>query len=87
MRLRTAAIRAGIVPDTPAGRSRVHFVTEGEASFCFCATQARAGKDLNVGLTVTTQSQSFNTLAGRRAGVDHRCGRWNDRYQHLQNSQ
>ncbi|KAF9652067.1 hypothetical protein BDM02DRAFT_3089986, partial [Thelephora ganbajun] len=28
--LRTAAVKAGIVPDTPAGHSRVHFVTEGE---------------------------------------------------------
>ena len=46
--LRTAAVRAGIVPDTPAGHSRVHFVTEGEASFCFCATQTQAGKGLKV---------------------------------------
>ena len=47
-RLRTAAIQAGIVPDTPAGRSRVHFVTEGEASFNFCATHTEPGKDLKV---------------------------------------
>ena len=46
--LRTAAVKAGIVPDTPAGRSRVHFVTEGEASFCFCATETQAGKNLKV---------------------------------------
>ena len=31
-KMRQAAVGAGIVPDTPAGRSRVHFVTEGEAS-------------------------------------------------------
>jgi len=85
--LRTAAIRAGIVPDTPAGRSRVHFVTEGEASFCFCATRTRAGKDLNVGHIVATQSWIIDTLTDRRASFDHRCGRWNDRYQHLQGSQ
>jgi len=48
-KMRTAAVQAGIVPNTPAGRSRVHFVTEGEASFCFCATWTRAGKDLDVG--------------------------------------
>ena len=47
-KLRTAAIKAGIVPDTPSGRSRVHFVTEGEASFNFCATHTQAGKDLKV---------------------------------------
>ena len=46
--LRTAAIRAGIVPDTPSGHSRVHFVTEGEASFNFCATDTQAGRDLKV---------------------------------------
>ena len=46
--LRIAAVRAGIVPDTPAGRSRVHFVTEGEGSFNFCATHTQAGKDLKV---------------------------------------
>ena len=46
--LRTAAIRAGIVPDTPSGHSRVHFVTEGEASFNFCATDTQAGRDLEV---------------------------------------
>ena len=46
--LRTAAVRAGIVPDTPAGRSRVHFVTEGEASFNFCTSHTQADKDLKV---------------------------------------
>lgn len=50
--LRTAAVRAGIVPDTPAGHSRVSFVTEGEASFCFCATQTQAGRGLKVCYTV-----------------------------------
>ncbi|KAF9650929.1 hypothetical protein BDM02DRAFT_3213948 [Thelephora ganbajun] len=47
--LRTAAVKAGIVSDTPAGHSRVHFVTEGEASFNFCATRTQAGKDLKPG--------------------------------------
>ena len=46
--LRTAAVRAGIVPNTPVGHSRVNFVTEGEASFCFCATQTQAGRSLKV---------------------------------------
>ena len=47
-KLRAAAIKAGIVPDTPDGRSRVHFATEGEASFNFCATNTQAGRDLEV---------------------------------------
>ena len=46
--LRTAAVRAGIVPDTQEGLSRVHFVTEGEASFNFCATHTQAGKNMKV---------------------------------------
>ena len=77
--LRTAAIRAGIVPDTPAGHARVHFVTEGEASFSFCATHTHAGKNLKVCHTNLIQSQTSNTLTGRRASFDRRCGWWNDR--------
>ena len=46
--LRTAAVRAGVVPDTQEGLSRVHFVTEGEASFNFCATHTQAGKNMKV---------------------------------------
>ena len=46
--LRTAAVKAHVVPDTPAGHSSVHFVTEGEASFSFCATHTQAGRSLKV---------------------------------------
>ena len=53
--LRTAAIKAGIVPDTPAGRSKIHLVTEGEASFNFCVTHTQAGKDLKVRHPVRAQ--------------------------------
>ena len=45
--LRTAAVKAGIISDT-AVYSCVHFVTEGEASFSFCAAQTQAGKNLKV---------------------------------------
>ena len=34
--MRKAAILAGLVPDTPEGRERIQFVTEGEASLHFC---------------------------------------------------
>jgi hypothetical protein len=33
--MRQAAVKAGLVPDTPSGHSRVVFVTEGEASLHF----------------------------------------------------
>ena len=54
--LRNAAVKAGIIQDTPAERARVHFVTEGEASFSFCATHTQAGENLKVCHTVPTQS-------------------------------
>jgi len=79
--LRSAAIRAGIVPDTPAGHSRVSFVTEGEASFSFCITHTSAGRNLKVCHTDVIQSQTFDTLTAGQASFDCRCGRWNDRYQ------
>jgi hypothetical protein len=34
--MRTAAILAGLIPDTDEGHTRVQFVTEGEASLHFC---------------------------------------------------
>ena len=46
--LRTAAVRAGIVPDTSAGHSNVNFMTEGEANFNFCATHTQEGRNLKV---------------------------------------
>ncbi|KAJ7073103.1 hypothetical protein C8F01DRAFT_268957 [Mycena amicta] len=35
-KMRSAAVRAGLVPDTTADHARIHFVTEGEASLNFC---------------------------------------------------
>jgi hypothetical protein len=52
--LRSAAVKGGVVPDTPAGRARVHFVTEGESSFCFCAAEIHACEELRVCRTVHT---------------------------------
>jgi len=54
--LRSAAIKAGIVPDTPAGPAHVHFVTEGEACFNFCATEIHTSEALKVRHTVGAQS-------------------------------
>jgi len=85
--LRSAAVRAGIVPDTPVGRSRVHFVTEGEASFNFCATNTQVGKNLKVCHFVTIWDRLVNMVTGRRADLDYRRGWGNDRYQHLHSSQ
>lgn len=46
MQLRTAAVKAGIIPDTPSGHASVSFLSEGEASFHFCAGYTRACKDI-----------------------------------------
>ena len=47
-KMRQAAVGAGIVPDIPAGRSRVHFVTEGEASIQYCAALGMGTGTLSV---------------------------------------
>ena len=48
VKMRDAAVRAGIVLDTLAGHNSVHFVSEGEASFSFCASQNEAGTNMKV---------------------------------------
>ena len=62
--LRTAAVKAGLIQDTPADHARIHFVSEGEASFNFCATNTQAGENLKVCHTVSVHN-SFDTLAAR----------------------
>ena len=54
--LRIAAVKAGLIQDTPADHARVHFVTEGEASFSFCATNTQAGENLKVCHSVSALS-------------------------------
>ncbi|KAF7290140.1 hypothetical protein MIND_01327200 [Mycena indigotica] len=48
-RMRRAAVIAGLIPGTIAGRQRVHFVTEGEASLNFCILNGLASEPLNAG--------------------------------------
>ena len=57
VKMRNAAVKAGIVPDTPAGYNSVHFVSEGEASFSFCASQSQAGKNMKVRLTILARNR------------------------------
>ena len=42
-KMRDAAVLAGLVPDTSAGRDRIHFVTEGEASVHYCVQKGLIG--------------------------------------------
>jgi len=46
--MRQAAILARLVPDTPTGRARVLFVTEGEASLHFALRNNMLAEDLKV---------------------------------------
>ena len=48
--MRQAAIRAGLVPDTDAGRARVRFVTEGEASLHLCIQRGLTTPTMEVNL-------------------------------------
>lgn len=50
--MRKAAILAGLVPDTTAGHSRIHFVTEGEASLHFCVNGGLAANLFRVSGTL-----------------------------------
>ena len=63
--LRAAAVKAGLIEDTPAEHARVHFVSEGEASFNFCATNTQAGENLKVCHTVSAQSRFLDAVAAR----------------------
>ena len=56
--LRIAAVKAGII-QAPAEHARIHLVSEGEASFSFCATHTEAGKNLKVCYTVPAQGWLF----------------------------
>ncbi|KAG8903281.1 hypothetical protein FRB99_003522, partial [Tulasnella sp. 403] len=51
-RMREAAISGGLVPNTPEGRERIEFLTEGEASFHWCMdseANPTVCKELSVG--------------------------------------
>ncbi|KAI0318143.1 hypothetical protein OF83DRAFT_1171355 [Amylostereum chailletii] len=50
--MRRAAVKAGLVPDTPAGRERVTFVSEGEASFHYCVSSGLVADAIQAGNNV-----------------------------------
>ncbi|KAJ2923593.1 hypothetical protein H1R20_g13503, partial [Candolleomyces eurysporus] len=58
--MRSAAILAGLVPDTVEGRSRVSFVTEGEATLHFCFS-----KGLTINANTNDRSGVLIVDAGR----------------------
>jgi hypothetical protein len=75
--MRRAAIRAGLVPDTDEGQARIHFVTEGEASFNYCATAPASIDALQVRTTLLSRHDIFLTSTiGRTNRPSYRCRRW-----------
>jgi hypothetical protein len=48
-KMRRAAVRAGLIPDTDHGRAQIKFVTEGEASLHACVLNGLANDVLSVG--------------------------------------
>ena len=55
-KMRQAAVYARLIPDTPVGHSRVHFVTEGEASLLYCVDNGLATDAIHVRLTCLLMS-------------------------------
>ena len=49
---RTAIERAGLIPGTPEGRSRVHLLTEGEASLHFCVSNLLYAEKTGRGIVI-----------------------------------
>ena len=62
-RYRKSAILGGLVPDTPEGRKRIKFVTEGEASALACLSGGLGPRSLNVGFDVGLNGSGSHTLA------------------------
>jgi hypothetical protein len=56
VRMRRAAISAGLIPPTPESRSRILFVTEGEASLHFCLSN---GLTMDKGVKGNVRSCAF----------------------------
>lgn len=47
-KMRQAAVHAGLIPDTPTGHSRIHFISEGEASLLYCVDNGLASDAIRV---------------------------------------
>ncbi|KAJ7704328.1 hypothetical protein B0H17DRAFT_1039291 [Mycena rosella] len=61
-KMRTAAIIAGLIPNTSEGHERIHFVTEGEASLNFCITNGLATDPLRLGQGVVIVDAGGGTV-------------------------
>lgn len=76
--IRNAAVMAGLVPDTPEGRSRIHLVTEGEASLHYCLGSGLAVDGFQVRSRLGILGELLTGNSGR-TGRDY-CRRWRRNY-------
>lgn len=60
--MREAAVLAGLIPDTPDGHARVHFVSEGEASLHFCVQSGLSVEPLKARITRHGRFQGVLTI-------------------------
>jgi len=67
--MRRAAVKAKLIPDTGEGHDRVHFVTEGEASFNFCVNNGVSGDAMKVGTPIVVDSPKAEALISCRLGT------------------
>jgi hypothetical protein len=81
--IRNAAVMAGLVPDTPEGRTKIHLVTEGEASLHYCLGSGLAADGFQVRLMLGILDERLIEISGRPGGGY--CRRWwrNDRCQRI----
>jgi len=82
--MRKAVVQAEIFNKEEA-RSRVSFVTEGEASFNYCVTSTKSGESLEVDCLLVDADRRVVTqrFSGRPQGFGHRRRWWNDRHKLL----
>lgn len=88
-KMREAAVLAGLVPDSDAGKARLHFVTEGEASLHYCVNSGLASEVIKVIVSMRRFSLSsiadmMSGLIGWRECYDRRLWGWYDRLDHIQ---
>ena len=51
-KMRAAAVYAHLIPDSPEGHTRIHFVTEGEASLLYCIENGLASHAIQVSVMI-----------------------------------
>ncbi|KAI0704715.1 hypothetical protein C8Q76DRAFT_631269 [Earliella scabrosa] len=61
-KMRQAAVKGGLVPNTRSGHDRVHFVTEGEASLNFCVHSGLTTETLQEGQSVVIVDAGGGTV-------------------------